>query len=75
LLWRKEDVFREAWNRNIEVVPVVFLEVPNEINAVNKATFYGLPYVFPSWRIASEGQNIATPMLFSGLGKKKYLTP
>jgi len=73
LFWGEEDVFRKAGNSNIEVVAVVFLDVPNEVNPMGKATFHCLPNFFPDWRVPSKSQNVATPVLFSGLDQEKTL--
>jgi hypothetical protein len=68
LLWGEEDVLRKAGNSDIEVVAMMFLDVSNEIDPVEEATFDRFPDVFPGWWVPSEGKDIATPMLFSGLG-------
>jgi hypothetical protein len=70
LLWGKEDVFRKAGNSDIEVVAMVLLNVSNEIDPVDKAALNRLPDFFPGWRIPSQSQDIATSMLFSGLGEE-----
>lgn len=65
----------EAWNSDIEVVAVVFLCVSNEINSMGKATFNRLPDICPSWWVASQSKNVATPMFFRGLGKDNVIQP
>lgn len=66
-------MFWEAWNGDVEVVAMVFLDMSNEINPVDKATFDGLPDVFAGWWITSESENIATSMLFGGLDKESTI--
>ena len=63
-------MFRKARDGDIEVVAVMFLDVSNEIDPMHKASLNRLPDFFPSWRIPSESQNVATAMLFSGLGEE-----
>jgi len=64
-------VFRKAGNSDIKVVAVVFLDVPNEVNPMGEASFHRLPDFFPGWRVSSKSQNVATSVLFSGLGQEK----
>lgn len=61
-------MFWKAGNSDIEVIAVVFLDVSNEIDSVDKASFNCLPDLLPGWRIPSKSQNITTSVLFSSLG-------
>jgi len=62
-------VFWKAGNSDIEVVVVVFLDVSNEVDPVDKASFDRLPDLFSGWRVPPKSQNIATSMLLSSLGQ------
>lgn len=62
-------MFWKAGNSDVEVVVVVFFDVSNEIDPVDKASFDRLPDLFSDWRIPPKSQNIATPMLLSSLGQ------
>ena len=62
-------MFWKAGNSDIEVVVVVFLDVSNEIDSVDKASFDRLPDLFSGWRVPPKSQNIATSMLLSSLGQ------
>jgi hypothetical protein len=66
----EEDVFWEAGNSDIEVIVVVFLDVPNEVDSMDKASFDCLPDFFTGWRVPSKSQNIATSVVFSSLGQE-----
>ena len=68
LFWGEEGVFWKAGNSDIEVVAVVFLDVSNEVDSMDKATVDRLPDLFPGRRVPSKSQNIATPVLFGSLG-------
>ena len=63
-------MFWKAGNSDIEVVAVVFLGVPNEVDSMDKASFDRLPDFFPGRGVPSKSQNIATSVLFSSLGKE-----
>jgi len=47
-------VLWKAGNSDIEVVAVVFLGVPNEVDSMDKASFDRLPNFFPGWRVPSK---------------------
>jgi len=66
-------VFWKAGNSYIEVVVVVLLDVSNEVDPVDKASFNRLPDLFPGWRVPSKGQNIAASVLFSGLDQENRI--
>lgn len=63
MLWK-------AWNSDVEVVDVMVLDMSNEIDPVDEATFNRLPDVFPDWWVPSESENIAAPMVFSSLKER-----
>lgn len=47
-------MFWEAGDSDVEVVAIVFLNVSNEVDPVNEATFNRLPDVFPNGRVPSK---------------------
>ena len=63
-------MFWKAGNSDIEVVIVVFLDVSNEVDSMDKTSFNGLPDIFTSWGVPSKCQNIAASVLLSGLSHK-----
>lgn len=66
-------MFWKAGNSDIEVVVVVFLDVPNEVDSMDKAPFYRLPDFFPGWGVPSKSQNIATSVFFSSLDEENAI--
>ena len=66
-------MFWEARDSDIEVVVMVLLDMSDEIDSMDKASVDGLPNLFSSWRVPSKGENIATAVLFSGLGQENAL--
>ena len=63
-------MFWKAGNGDIEVIAIVSLDVSNEVDSMNEASFNRLPDFFSGWRVSSKSQNIATPVFFSSLGKR-----
>ena len=63
-------MFWKAGNSNIEVVAVVFLDVSDEVDSMDEASFNRLPDFFPSGRVPSKSQNVATSVLLSSLGQE-----
>lgn len=68
-------MFWKTGKSDIKVVAVVFLDMSDEIDSMNKTTFDRLPDVFPGWWVPSESQNIATSMLLGGLGTENTCYP
>lgn len=63
-------MFWKSGNSNIEVVVVVFLDVSNEVDSMDKTSFDGLPDIFTGWGVPSKCQNIAASVLLSSLSHK-----
>jgi hypothetical protein len=61
------DVLGEAGDGDVEVVAVFAADVSDEVDAVDEAPLDGLPFAFTVWWVTSEGEDIATPGLLSGL--------
>lgn len=66
--WRQELGLRKASNCNIEVIAIVLADVLDEIDAVFEASFYRLPFVLSSRRIASQCENVSTTVCLCVLG-------
>ena len=73
LLWGEEDVLRKARNSDIEVVAVVFLDVSDEVDSMDKTSLNRLPDLFPGRRVPSKSKNITTSVFFGSLDQENAL--
>lgn len=66
-------MLRETGDCNIEVVIMMFMNVLDEVDTMNEATLYSLPFFLPSWGITSECQHILATVLFRCLDVYVYV--
>jgi hypothetical protein len=50
----KKRMLRKPRNGYIKIISVAFVNISDEVNAVDKATFDGGPFVLACWRIAAK---------------------
>ena len=66
-------MLRKAGDCNIEVVVIMFMNVLDEVNTMNEATLYSLPFFLPNWGVTSECQHILATVLFCFLDDYVYV--
>lgn len=63
LMRRKEHVLRETSDTNVEVVPILLVNVPDEVDAMCEPTLYRLPLVSVGWWVASKREDVSATIL------------
>lgn len=63
LLWREKLKLGEAGDCYVKVVPVIFMDVSDEIDSMDETTLDGFPLIFACRGVPTKGKDVTAPVL------------